>query len=281
MRGILIWYQGSSHKRDIVGSNPTPRTSSKMKSTNLIYKSSLIKAETLDVAVSMGMDSFVMMNFLANGSRNLRLHYVNHGTEYASKAEKNFRDYVSFLKFKGEKYGRPPIKIEGFVWGDPTKNSMSKEAEFRDFRYGLFDYFFSDKKDTTNQLIVCHHLDDAVESYLMNAFTSASYDRKLPETTDRGTYEVIRPFLMTPKTSILSYYEEKIYAEDKKYLTVDPSNDDTSFKRNFVRLELLPKIKEQYPGIDKVVRKLYINNEKSSSKENRPSKEEEIYDTIP
>lgn len=250
-------------------------------SSTLIYKSSLIKAETLDVAVSMGMDSLVMSHFLTQGSRNLRLHYVNHGTEYADKAEENFKQYVAAIEYINSKYKRTPIKIEKYIWGDPTGNPMSKEAEFRDFRYGLFDYFFSTKKDTVNQLVVCHHLEDAVESYLMNAFTSASYDRKLPEVTNRGDYEVIRPFLMTPKSAVKAYYKN-IPCGVSGYLTVDPSNSDVKYKRNFVRENLIPKIKEVYPGLEKVVRKLYIENEKDPHKEESSIiSQKEIYDTIP
>jgi tRNA(Ile)-lysidine synthase len=232
------------------------------------YKRSLVKTGTLDVAVSMGSDSVAISNFLSKGSRNLRLHYVNHGTAYAKSVETKFAEYLEFLKKKSK------VSITGFIWGDSEKESMSKEAEFREFRYGIFDAFFKTlihPHGDTNQLVVCHHLDDAVESYLMNAFTSASYDRRMPEVTQRPNYEVIRPFLLTPKQVI----NNSIVTEDlSQFVVEDPSNKDTSINRNFVRLELIPKIKERYTGIETVVKKHY--------NERRPQiDQKEILDTIP
>lgn len=221
----------------------------------LNYKKKLVTADSLDIAVSMGMDSVAISYFLSNGRRDLRLHYVNHGTEYAKSAESKFYDYVKWLSDKSK------IKITGLVHNEPPSEKLNKEAEFRDFRYGYFDSFFKNKKGI-NELVVCHHLDDAIESYLMNAFTSATYDRKLPETTQRENYNIIRPFLLTPKENIIKY-SSKEFNNLTEWIVEDPSNQDTSIRRNWIRLVIAPQIKEQYAGLPKVVKKLY--NEKEGS----------------
>ena len=62
--------------------------------------------------------------------------------------------------------------------------------------------------------------------------------------------KIFRPFLMTEKSSI------KNYAENKSVKWVeDPSNQHTNFMRNHVRKNIMPHVLKVNPGIRKTIRK--------------------------
>ena len=65
-------------------------------------------------------------------------------------------------------------------------------------------------------------------------------------------YNIIRPFLITPKADI----EDWAKRHKIKYV-IDGSNMDVSLKRNLVRLEMMPLVLQVNPGIEKVLAKKY------------------------
>lgn len=204
--------------------------------------------DEVNVAVSMGEDSLAISHFFSNGKRPVTLHYVNHGTPYAQLAEDKFLKYVEFLKNESS------VEIKGIVHKDEDMDSSDfGEAEFREFRYGKFDSYFKGKDWEKERLVVCHHVEDAIENFIMSVLTTGTTKRLMREAVRREGYCVIRPIL-TSKEYIKNYIKSKGI---EKWVVEDPSNQDVKFKRNWVRKELLPKIREGYPGIEKVVKKLY------------------------
>jgi tRNA(Ile)-lysidine synthase len=113
------------------------------------------------------------------------------------------------------------------------------EEFWRDERYDFFDSVRS------SFIITCHHLDDAVETWLMSSFHGQG--KLIPYKRGENIY---RPFLMTEKRSI------KLYAENKNLEWLeDPSNQHTSFMRNHVRHNIIPHVLKVNPGIRKTIRK--------------------------
>ena len=109
----------------------------------------------------------------------------------------------------------------------------------------LFNFF---NKINKNFLITCHHLDDAVETWVMSAMHGQC--KLIPY--QRGQ-KIFRPFLMTSKKSI------KEYADRKGINWVeDPSNSRTEYIRNHIRHSLMPGILKVNPGIRKMIRKKLI-----------------------
>tara|TARA_Y100001980_G_C14464396_1_gene245728 strand:- start:635 stop:898 length:264 start_codon:yes stop_codon:yes gene_type:complete len=61
---------------------------------------------------------------------------------------------------------------------------------------------------------------------------------------------IFRPFLMTEKSTI------KRYAENKEVEWIeDPSNQHTNFMRNHVRKNIIPQVLKVNPGIRTTIRK--------------------------
>ena len=105
-------------------------------------------------------------------------------------------------------------------------------------------------------MVVCHHLDDCVESYLMNCFNGVPEYVPIPFRTSWGDVEVVRPFLLTGKEDFRGYVERHGLM---RYVTEDELNGDLSLRRNWVRNCLRPMVETRYVGLSKVVKKKIEN----------------------
>lgn len=183
------------------------------------------------IACSGGVDSMVVSHFLMQGKRNIKLAYFNHDTSHSARAQQFVEEYANKNNLD---------LFIGRVKG--TKGKRSMEEFWRDERYSFFN------RIKTNFLITCHHLDDAVETWVMSAMHGKC--KLIPY--QRGD-NIYRPFLMTSKKIIREYSE-------RKNLTwvEDPSNARTEYIRNHIRHSLMPGILKVNPGIRTMIRKKLI-----------------------
>lgn len=183
------------------------------------------------VACSGGIDSMVVTHFLLQGRRKVKLAFFDHDTIHSKHAQQFVENYANKNNldlFIG--------KIKG------VKGKRSMEEFWRDERYSFF------KRIKTNFLVTCHHLDDAVETWVMSAMHGNC--KLIPYKRNENIY---RPFLMTSKNTI------KKYAERKQVSWIeDPSNVRTEYIRNHIRHSLMPGILKVNPGIRTTIRKKLI-----------------------
>lgn len=209
------------------------------------FNNKLVKSDSVSVAVSMGLDSIAGSHFLSN-SRSIQLIHVNHGTPMADLYEDGFVRYVEWLSASSR------YSVTSSI-GRGTPKSFS-ESDLRDVRYSAFTEAMT--KIGNGCLVTCHHLNDCVESYLMNAFNGTPERVPIPSTTlwkeGESTFTVVRPFLRTSKDDFRQYAESK---NIMNFVVEDDTNCDTSYKRNWLRNELIPMIESRYPGLKTVVRK--------------------------
>ena len=184
--------------------------------------------KTVTVACSGGIDSMVFTDFLIKGRRGVELAYFDHDTFHSKKAQLFVEEYA-----EKNKLNLTIGKVKG------TKGKKSLEEFWRDERYSFFGRIKS------NYIITCHHLDDCVETWLMSSFHGLG--KLIP--FQRGQ-NIFRPFLMTEKSTI------KRYAENKEVEWIeDPSNQHTNFMRNHVRKNIIPQVLKVNPGIRTTIRK--------------------------
>lgn len=225
-------------------------------------KTKMIKFDTtcdlkpdVAVAVSMGVDSVSAAYFLSR-KRYVHLIHVNHGTAMADYYESKFIKFVEYLRTNSDKVSWSVKSAE------KLKGDKPSEQYLREIRYNLLDEEMSCILNNVNyidQLVVCHHLNDCVESYLMNCFNGNPDYSPIPKITIRGQhkgtrngYSVIRPFLKTEKANFIAYANKHNLNE---FVVEDSTNYDISYTRNWLRNELIPQIEVRYPGIKTVVRK--------------------------
>ena len=177
------------------------------------------------VAVSGGVDSMAVLDFLLKSNRKPKVLYFNHGTEHGKEAYDFVFDYCTKnnLEFISEK-----------ITDIPTKN---KEKAWSDARYSFFSKF-------DFPIITCHHLDDCVETYIFSALRG--FLSVIPYR--RGN--VIRPFLLTKKSDFMKWCINKnvSWIEDK-------SNESVEYSRNRIRHNIIPEAMEINKGLHNTVSK--------------------------
>jgi len=209
------------------------------------------KDDILFIAVSMGEDSVALSHYLSQGFRRVCLIHINHGTDYSDGPQKAFEQYVPWLN-SIRRYKHP---VTGIVKTNPDKGSGLSESELRDIRYNLIYSAVNESGNKhTNEVVICHHLSDCVESYLMNCLNGVPEYMPIPLVTVRqNNFKVIRPFITTSKKSITSYVEKNNL---QRWIVQDPSNEDTNYsRRNWLRHDIIPSIKKKYNGLETIVRK--------------------------
>lgn len=187
------------------------------------------------LSFSGGVDSMAVAHFLKRGGRNVHLLHFDHGCEYSDKIK---LECVNFATQFGMKY----TILSG---GATQPRGQSLEDFWRRQRYRALRYF---ARNTGIKFITCHHLDDAVESWLWSAMHG---DPKLIPYADLDLY---RPFLTTEKQSFVDYA-----AMHGLPVVDDPYNEDLSKMRNYIRAKIIPHVYTVNPGIKKVIRKKYLN----------------------
>lgn len=186
------------------------------------------------LAISGGVDSVAALGFLLAGNRNVELLHFNHGTGLAAnKAEELVLEIAEKHSLHAH-VGGIDQKDDNHIQGA----GESREAYWRRIRYRFFDDY-DDKP-----IILAHHLDDAVETYLFNAFNGKLYT--MPIQRDH----FIRPFLTFRK----EHLNHMVKFVDSGWVT-DPSNEDLSFARNRIRHKIVPQLKYINPGLHTVVLK--------------------------
>jgi tRNA(Ile)-lysidine synthetase-like protein len=107
-------------------------------------------------------------------------------------------------------------------------------------------------------VVTAHHLDDCVESYLMNCFRGHTDYQPIPFFSEikneAGTTNIItHPFLFTKKQDFIDY---AIKHNLMKYVVEDETNSVTKgSRRNMIRNQIVPILKQEQMGIDTIVKK--------------------------
>lgn len=174
------------------------------------------------VAVSGGVDSAVLLELIVRKCHNkedIVVAHFDHGIRHGSELD------AKFVCELASKYG-----VE-FVSEREELGANASEALARKSRY---DFLFRVmKENNADYLITAHHLDDRIETAIINIIRGTGY-RGLVSLRNRRS--ILRPLLQIPKKDII------IFARDNKLLwRDDPSNKDQSYLRNYVRHTLIPR----------------------------------------
>ncbi len=180
------------------------------------------------VAVSGGPDSMAALDFLSRG-RPVTALFFNHGTEFSSIGESFVQRFCTERKI--------PLHV-GHLSGGRNPD-LSLEEFWRLERRAFFSRF--------PNTITGHHLDDAVETWLMTSL------RGKPELIPPQSGTVSHPFLLNRKRALVDWCQRK----GVPFLE-DPSNSDVRFDRNRVRIKLIPVALGVNPGLFTTVRNLYL-----------------------
>jgi tRNA(Ile)-lysidine synthase len=186
----------------------------------------------VNLAFSGGVDSLAAAHFLKRGGHDLLLMHFHHGCEYSDEIETQCIERAKSLGL--------PISVCGIETVKPPKG-QSLEEHWRRARYRFLRAY-------PEQFITCHHLDDAVETWI---WSSLHGEGKLIPKQDE---KVLRPFLITEKQQLVDY--AKKYKLEPVY---DAYNFENHLTRNYIRANIMEHAYKVNPGLKKVIKKKYLN----------------------
>jgi len=200
-----------------------------------IDQNAISKTDKMIVAVSGGPDSVCLLGILKEaGCSNLVVAHLDHQIRKTSHQD------AELVKKLADEYGYTfeLRKIDVQKRAQDEKDNL--EAIGRDERYR----FFRELKDKhqARYIVTAHHADDQVETVLMNILRGCGVEglAGMREVDD----DIWRPLLPYSKGDILAY------CKDNKLKFIEEStNNDLKYRRNFLRLKVIPLLKELNPNL--------------------------------
>jgi tRNA(Ile)-lysidine synthase len=189
------------------------------------------------VALSGGLDSSVLLHALAQERAGLpgelSAVHVNHGL-HADAGE-----WQATCERMCAALGVP---IESRRVHVAAAKGESLEASARDRRYGAFHEIMQ----PGDALLLAHHADDQAETFLLQALRGAGVRglAAMPESAEFAGGLLLRPVLAYPRIEL------EAWARSQGLTWIeDPSNADRDFDRNYLRHEVMPRLRSRWPAV--------------------------------
>ena len=186
------------------------------------------------VGFSGGLDSTVLLHALASDlaarSRGLRALHVHHGLHPDADA------WATHCKATCTALG-VPLSV---VRVDVVPDGSGPEAAARAARHAAY----ADTLGDGEAMALAHHRDDQAETFLLRALRASGPEglAAMPARRRCGRGWLWRPLLAVPRATLVAY----AHAHALRWIE-DPSNADIAPDRNFLRLRVLPLLREHWP----------------------------------
>ncbi len=188
-----------------------------------------LKDSKLLIAVSGGIDSMVMVHLLSKLGFDIKMAHCNFGLrdEESDGDEKFIRNYAQ--------QNNIPLFVTRFntkQYADDEKLSIQLAA--RQLRYKWFYELM--QEDKLDYLLTAHHLDDSLETFLINLTRGTGLDglTGISEQNDR----IVRPLLPFSRSEIENYARDNNISWRE-----DSSNASDKYLRNKLRHDVVPVLK--------------------------------------
>lgn len=215
------------------------------------------------VAYSGGSDSTALLYFANKMAKKykveIRAIHVNHNLNADSV------DWENHCKYFCKKLNIPIIiKSINIV----LKPGESIEERAREERYRVISSYANSK----TIMMTAHHANDQSETFLYQLLRGSGVKglSAMPDFKKILNGYHSRPFLNISKNTLMELVDFK----KLKYI-IDNSNNNTKFSRNYIRKEILPKIKERWPSYSSTISRA-ANNVADAEKLNRDLAEIDI-----
>jgi tRNA(Ile)-lysidine synthase len=209
--------------------------------------------DKLLLAVSGGVDSVVLCELCYRSEFDFIIAHCN----FQLRDEESGRD-ENFVRDLAKKYNK-----EIFVKKFDTENyaiehKVSIQVAARELRYAWFEEIVNDRSSTVNKIadktnpihhslftihiVTAHHLNDSIETLLMNFFKGTGITGLHGILPKQG--KIIRPLLFAKKEELKKFAEEN----NLKWVE-DSSNGSDKYSRNYLRHNIIPALTEIYPNL--------------------------------
>ncbi len=206
------------------------------KAINFIDENHLIKkGDKVLVALSGGADSVFLLHFLIKFRKRFGIEmaafHLNHKLRRKT-ATSDEKFCAQFCSKNNVEY----VSVAKDVKASTKKMKVSVEEAGREVRYGELNKAL--KKMECTQIATAHNSSDNVETVLLN-FVKGTGVKGLAGIPVRRN-NIIRPILCLSSEEIRKYLQA-----NKIPFNVDESNLNSDYERNFLRNEIIPKLKQR------------------------------------
>ena len=186
------------------------------------------------LAVSGGIDSMVMLDFFVKNQSNLdckiSVCHINHN--YHSKS-------LKMSKIVSNYCNKNNIELFNTILKKQVLNN-NIESQLRKKRYNELEKVR--KNISAHYIVTAHHFDDQIETALMRILNSSSLDSIMGIKTLNNV--IFRPLIDISKDEINSYAKK-----NKIVYGIDPTNNDISLTRNFLRKKIIALLETIKPNL--------------------------------
>lgn len=185
------------------------------------------------IAFSGGLDSSVLAHALAGADIPVVAVHIDHGLQ-AQSVEWG-RHCEAFAASLGLEFRYLEVDVQ-------LESGKGPEASARDARYAALH----GELGKGDWLLSAHHREDQAETLLLNLVRGSGPAgiAGIGSVRRFGPGWLVRPLLYFDRSDLRAYAE----AEGINWID-DPSNKDKRFDRNFLRHEILPRLKTRWPDI--------------------------------
>ena len=189
------------------------------------------------VAYSGGIDSHVLLHLCYRSGLSVRAVHIHHGLQAeADSWDAHCRNVCANIEI--------PYKCI-HVDAQPQPGESPEDAA-RHARYRAF----ANELDNGEVLLTAHHQDDQAETLLLQLMRGAGPAglASMPLIKSFANGYHARPLLGLKQQQLMEYA-----AEHKLVWVDDPSNADTSYDRNYVRKQVMPVLRRNWPNADQAL----------------------------
>ena len=197
--------------------------------------------DTLLVGVSGGADSMTLLDLLVHSGYKPLVAHFNHQLRPQSGQD------AEFVRRRAGEYGLEFVLGSADVGAQARASGQGIEEAAREARY-RFMFTLAEQRGAA-ALAVAHQADDQVETVLMNLLRGSGLKglggmRYRSFSPFQASIPLVRPLLGCWRDEILAYCQEQ-----DLYFVTDASNQDSVYRRNRIRLELLPELESYNPQV--------------------------------
>lgn len=199
------------------------------------WQEALPSYSRLVVGFSGGLDSTVLLHVLATQPllvSKLQAVHVHHGLSRHATDWQIHCEHVCAT-------WRVPLIVRHVMLAD---KACHIEEQARAARYQVFSELLAEG----DGLLLAHHEDDQAETLLLQLVRGAGVDGLAAMMDSRALAKgtLLRPFLTNSRDTLIKYAKQHGLAWIE-----DESNQNTTFSRNYLRHDILPRLQLKWPGV--------------------------------